>query len=78
MQRFIDKIIYKIYAVAASAAKLLQSCPNLFDPINGIPSGSSVPVILHARTLEWVAISFSRKYMNTHNFSMVLRDPRLI
>ena len=44
---------------AAAAAKLLQSCPTLCDPIDGSPSGSSVPGILQARTLEWVAISFS-------------------
>ena len=46
-------------AVAAAAAKLLQSCPTLCDPIDGSPPGSPVPVILQARTLEWVAISFS-------------------
>ena len=42
-----------------AAAKLLQSCPTLCDPIDGSPSGSTVPGILQARTLEWVAISFS-------------------
>ena len=45
--------------VAAAAAKSLQSCPTLRDPIDGSPTGSSVPGILQARTLEWVAISFS-------------------
>ena len=44
---------------AATAAKPLQSCPTLFDPIDGSPPGSPVPGILQARTLEWVAISFS-------------------
>ena len=44
---------------AAAAAKSLQSCPTLGDPIDGSPTGSSVPGILQARTLEWVAISFS-------------------
>jgi len=44
---------------AAAAAKVLQSCPTLFDPIDGSPPGSPVPGILQARTLEWVAISFS-------------------
>ena len=44
---------------AAAAAKSLQSCPTLCDPIDGSPPGSSVPGILQARTLEWVAISFS-------------------
>ena len=46
-------------AAAAAAAKLLQSCPTLCDPIDSNPLGSSVPGILKARTLEWVAISFS-------------------
>ena len=44
---------------AAVAAKLLQSCPTLCNPIDGSPRGSPVPGILQARTLEWVAISFS-------------------
>ena len=43
---------------AAAAAKLLQSCPTLCDPIDGSQPGSSIPGILQARTLEWVAISF--------------------
>ena len=42
-----------------AAAKLLQSCPTLCDPIDGSPPGSPAPRILQARTLEWVAISFS-------------------
>ena len=46
-----------LYAVAAApAAKSLQSCPALCDPIDGSPPGSSVPGILQARILEWVAI----------------------
>ena len=44
---------------ADTAAKSLQSCPTLCDPIDGSPPGSAVPGILQARTLEWVAISFS-------------------
>ena len=44
---------------AATAAKSLQSCLTLCDPIDGSPPGSPVPGILQARTLEWVAISFS-------------------
>ena len=44
---------------AAAAAKSLQSCPTLCDPIDGNPPGSPIPGILQARTLEWVAISFS-------------------
>ena len=43
----------------ATAAKSLQSCPSLRDPIDGSPPGSPIPGILQARTLEWVAISFS-------------------
>ena len=46
-------------AAAAAAAKLLQSCLTLCDPKDGSPPGSPVPGILQARTLEWVAISFS-------------------
>ena len=45
--------------IAAAAAKSLQSCPTLCDPTDGSPPGSAVPGILQARTLEWVAISFS-------------------
>ena len=48
-----------IEAAAAAAAKSLQSCPTLCDPIDGSPPGSPVPGILQARTLEWIAISFS-------------------
>ena len=43
----------------AAAAKSIQSCPTLCDPIDGSPPGSPVPGILEARTLEWVAVSFS-------------------
>ena len=50
--------MYK-YAAAADAAKSLQSCPTLCDLIDGSRLGSAVPGILQARTLEWVAISFS-------------------
>ena len=46
-------------AAAAAAAKSLQLCTTLCDPIDGSPPGSPVPGILQARTLEWVAISFS-------------------
>ena len=46
-------------AAAAAAAKSLQSCPTLCDIIDGSPPGFPVPGILQARTLEWVAISFS-------------------
>ena len=47
---------------AAAAAKSLQSCPTLCDPTDGSPSGSPVPGILQARTLEWAAISFSNAW----------------
>ena len=46
-------------SAAAAAAKSLQSCPTLCDPIDDLLPGSSVPGILQARALEWVAISFS-------------------
>ena len=49
----------KLLRAAAAAAKSLQSCLTLCDPIDGSPPGSPVPGILQARTLEWVAISFS-------------------
>ena len=49
----------KATAAAAAAAKSLQSCPTLCNSIDGSPLGSSFPGILQARTLEWVAISFS-------------------
>ena len=45
--------------LAAAAAKSLQSCPTLCDPIDGSLPGCPIPGILQARTLEWVAISFS-------------------
>ena len=48
--------------LAAAAAKSLQSCPTLCDPIDSSPPGSAVPGILQARTLEWVAISFSNAW----------------
>ena len=51
-------VVYFIYA-AAAAAKSLQSCPTLCDPIDSSLPGFPVPGILQARTLEWVAISFS-------------------
>ena len=54
--------ITKLLSAAAAAAKLFQSCPTLCDPIDGSPPGSPVPGILQARTLEWVAISFSNAW----------------
>ena len=55
-------------AAAAAAANLLQSSPNLCNPIDGSPPGSSVPGILQARTLECVAISFSTTVYMDHIF----------
>ena len=51
--------VYMLAAAAAAAAKSPQSCLTLCDPIDGSPPGSTVPGTLQARTLEWVAISFS-------------------
>ena len=52
----------KWISYAAAAAKSLQSCPTLCNPIDGSPPGSAVPEILQARTLEWAAISFSNAW----------------
>ena len=53
---------HQCHEATAAAAKSLQSCPTLCDPIDGSPPGSPIPRILQARTLEWVAISFSWKW----------------
>ena len=62
---------------AAAAAKSLQLCPTLCDPIDSSPPGSSVPGILQARILEWVAISFSNACMHVKllQSSPTLCDP---
>ena len=52
---------------AAAAAKSLQSCLTLCEPIDGSPPGSPVPGILQARTLEWVAISFYGQFLLMYN-----------
>ena len=57
LSSFLDKII--LNSNSAAAAVSLQLCPTLCDPIDGSPPGSPIPGILQARTLEWVAISFS-------------------
>ena len=54
-----QKILTVSSHAAAATAKSLQSCPTLCDPIDGSPPGFPVPGILQAKTLEWVAISFS-------------------
>ena len=58
---FVGKVMSLLFNMlsAAAATKSLQSCPTLCDPIDGLLPGFSVPGILQARTLEWVAISFS-------------------
>ena len=55
-------MLYVFFCSHTAAAKSLQSCPTLFDPVDGSPSGSPVPGILQAGTLEWVAISFSNAW----------------
>ena len=64
-------------AAAAAAAKSLQLCPTLCDPIEGSPPVSSVPGILQARILEWVAISSSNACMNVKSLQscQTLCDP---
>ena len=59
---FVGKVmslLFNMLSAAAAAAKSLQSCLTLCDPIDGSPAGSPIPGILQARTLEWVDISFS-------------------
>ena len=58
----VHRVRLSLWEVAAAAAKSLQSCPTLCDPIDGSPPGSPIPRILQARTLEWVAISFSNAW----------------
>ena len=57
-----EEKLFSDLSAATAAAKSLQSCPTLCDPIHGSPPGSHVPGILQARTLEWVAISFSNAW----------------
>ena len=59
MDDFEGIMLSEINHTAAAAAKSLQSCPTLCNPIDSSPPGSPVPGIPQARTLEWVAISFS-------------------
>ena len=56
------RFLWRFFLNPATATKSLQSCPTLCDPIDGSPPGSPVPGILQARTLEWVAISFSNAW----------------
>ena len=63
IHRLVNGMVWYMYVLwikeNPAAAKSLQSCPTLCNPIDGSPPGSTVPGILQARTLEWVAISFS-------------------
>ena len=59
---FVGKAMCQLFNMLSAAAKSLQSCLTLCDPIDSSPSGSLVPGILEARTLEWVAISFSNAW----------------
>ena len=61
-QRYYMTVCKAVLFHFMSAAKSLQSCPTLCDPINGSPPGFPVPGILQARILEWVAISFSNAW----------------
>ena len=65
-------IISNIYAAAAAAAKSLQSCPTLCDPIDGSLPGSTIHGIFQARVLEWGAIAFSVKYIYTYILKILL------
>ena len=70
--RCLDRITNS--AAAAAAAKSLQSCPTLCDPIDGSPWGSPVPGILQARVLEWGAIAFYNHQLNGHEFEQTPED----
>ena len=67
--------MYQLQQSAAAAAKALQLCPTLCDPIDGGPPGSPIPGILQARTLEWVAISFSNAWKGIAQSYLTLCDP---
>ena len=67
----------KLPSSTATAAKSLQSCPTLCDPIDGSPPGSPVPGILQASTLEWVAISFSSQHPLDHRKSKRVPEKHL-
>ena len=62
LKLFIKTINFRFKKTVGAAAKSLQSYPTLCDPIDGSPPGFPIPGILQARTLEWVAISFSSGY----------------
>ena len=66
-----------MFELYAAAAKSIQLCPNLHDPVDGNPPGSSVLGILQARKLEWVAISISNECMHAKSLQscLILCDP---
>ena len=66
-----------LHLAAAAAAKWLQSCLTLCDPVDGSPPGSAVPGILQARTLEWVAIAFSPLHLTT-SLNRTIKESRLL
>ena len=72
-----ENFIDALHRYTAAAAKVLQSCPTLCDPIDGSPPGSSIPGILQARILEWVAIPFSNACMHAKSLQScpTLYDP---
>ena len=70
---FVETISFKlVVGPTATAAKSLQSCPTLSDPIDGSPPGSTIPGILQVRLLEWVAISFSNACMHAKSLQSCL------
>ena len=76
-------ILHHTIMHAAAAAKSQQSCPTLCNPIDGSPTGSSLPGILQARTLEWVAISFSNAWkwkvkVKSLSYVPLLATPRTV
>ena len=74
---FTTSTTWEAHAAAAAAAKSLQLCPTLCDPIGGSPPGSTVPGVLQARTLEWVAISFSNAWKWKVKVKLLSRVQRL-
>ena len=79
MEGFSETVAFegRAVAAAAAAAKSLQSCLTLCHPIDGSPPGSSIPGILQARILKWVAISFSNACMHAKSLQLypTLCDP---
>ena len=65
---------HRLNGHAAAAAKSLQSCPTLCDPIDGSPPGSAIPGLLQARVLEWVSIAFSSMDMSLSKLQELVTD----